>query len=120
MAITGRYLAELWNSAIIFAPHLAGCACNGGFLIPLEPAAVEQDLIEFLHYRYESGKRAKLADFVATQLNDGRMNFRDWLQSLDDAPLKSGDRQTLIDDLHTTLASMNEMGASQRGDFVCY
>ena len=119
--ITGKYLAELWSSAIIFAPHLAGCACNGGFHIPLDPAAVEQDLIDFLQYRYQEGKRAELADFVASrQEGGGQVNFRDWLQSLDDAPLNAGDRQTLIDDLHTTLASMNEMGASQSGDFVCY
>lgn len=120
MVITGKYLAELWGSAIIFAPHLAGCACNGGFHIPLDPAAVEQDLIEFLHYRYKSAKRLKLTEFVASRMDNDRMNFRDWLQSLDDAPIDTSDRQDLIDDLHTTLASMNEMGASQRGDFVCY
>ena len=40
---TGHALAELWNSAIIFAPHLAGCMCAGGFHVPLDPQAVEED-----------------------------------------------------------------------------
>jgi hypothetical protein len=39
---------------------------------------------------------------------------------MDEAPLTPPDRQRIINDLRTTLDSMNTMGGNSRGDIVCY
>lgn len=114
----GRKLAELWAGAMIFAPHLAGCAC-AGFHVPLDPAAVEEDLLDFLAYRYKSEGRLALASFVAARGAERRSNFGTWLESLDSAALDKEDRDRLISDLFNTLDSMNSARAG-RGGFVCY
>jgi len=119
-AMTGAALAELWSSAIIFAPHLAGCMCAGGFHIPLDPAAVEEDLIDFLHHRYMSEGLKNLADLAGARAHDRSQSFSVWLRALDEAPLPEADRKRIIGDLRTTLDSMNTMGANPRGDIVCY
>jgi len=118
--MTGRDLAELWSSAIIFAPHLAGCTCNGGFHIPLDAGAVEQDLIEFLSFRYQQEGLTKLAAFTDARAKERRSSFNVWLRELDEAPLAAKDRKRLIADIRTTLESMQDMGGAQRGQIVCY
>ncbi len=60
-------IAELWSGAMIFAPHLAGCSC-AGFHVPLDPAAVEEDLLDFLAYRYKGEGRTALASFVSARI----------------------------------------------------
>ena len=112
--ITGRELAALWSTAMIFATHLAGCSC-AGFYVPLDPAAVQEDLIDFLVYRYKSDKRLALAEFVARR----EASFEKWLENLDSAPLDPVDRERLMDDLRNTLESMNGARAARSG-FVCY
>ncbi|MGE3245304.1 MAG: hypothetical protein AB7F96_04925 [Beijerinckiaceae bacterium] len=119
-AKTGRDLSELWSSAIIFAPHLAGCMCNGGFHIPLDPAAVEQDLMEFLEFRYKSEGRAALAAFTGARAQNRTSSFNIWLRDIDGADLPAADRDRLIADIRTTLESMQDMGGAQRGQIVCY
>jgi hypothetical protein len=118
--MTGAALADLWSSAIIFAPHLAGCMCAGGFHIPLDPAAVEEDLIDFLRHRYKNEGLADLAAFADARATDRSLSFSAWLRGLDEAPLAATDRQRIINDLRTTLDSMNTMGGNSRSDIVCY
>lgn len=118
--MTGQELADLWSSAIMFAPHLAGCMCAGGFHVPLDPKAVEEDLIDFLRFRYKEEGLAKLSTFVESRTENRGTSFNVWLRELDQAPLSKKEKLRLIDDLRTTLDSMNGMGASQRGDIVCY
>lgn len=123
---TGHALAELWNSAIIFAPHLAGCMCAGGFHVPLDPQAVEEDLIDFLRYRYKSEGLGKLAAYLDGRAENRDSSFNVWLRELDAAPLSAKERRRLIEDLRTTLNSMNGMGAgtgmgtNPRGEIICY
>lgn len=116
--VTGGMLAELWSSAMIFAPHLAGCSC-AGFHVPLDPAAVEEDLVDFLAYRYKGEGRTSLADFVARRTKERSPDFGRWLEALDDAPIEGADRARLMDDLRNTLESMNGARAARSG-FVCY
>jgi NAD kinase len=103
---------------MIFAPHLAGCSC-AGFYMPLDPAAVEEDLADFLANRYEKEGRKQLAEFVSHRARNRTGNFGQWLESLDDAYLDQVDRQRLMKDLRTTLDSMNGTRAARSG-FVCY
>ena len=119
-AMTGRDLSDLWSSAIIFAPHLAGCMCAGGFHVPLDAAAVEQDLIEYLAYRYKSEGLAALAAFTESRVQERKSSFNIWLREIDEAALAKADRARLIADIRTTLESMQDMGAAQRGQIVCY
>ncbi|MCC2097933.1 MAG: hypothetical protein KDJ29_13625 [Hyphomicrobiales bacterium] len=118
--MTGAALADLWSSAIIFAPHLAGCMCAGGFHIPLDPSAVEEDLIDFLRHRYKSEGLKKLAAYADARASDRSLSFSAWLRGLDEAPLAATERRRIITDLRTTLDSMNTMGANPRDDIVCY
>lgn len=118
--ISGQELAGLWNSAIIFAPHLSGCMCAGGFHVPLDPAAVEQDLIEFLLYRYRDEGLDALAAHVEARAINRKSSFNIWLAELEEAPLSGAERQRVIDDLATTLESMNAMGGNPRGEIICY
>ena len=117
-AVSGRKLAELWSGAMIFAPHLAGCSC-AGFHVPLDPSAVEEDLLDFLAYRYKTEGRLTLCAFVAARSADRSTNFGRWLEALDNADLEVADRERLIADLFNTLDSMNGARES-RGGFVCY
>ena len=119
MPAVGQELARLWNGAMIFAPHLAGCACAGGFHVPLDPAAVEQDILEFLRHRYRQDRPA-LAGFVADRLAGNHSPFGDWLGALDTAPLDAGDLERLAADIKTTLDSMNAAAPAAGGGFVCY
>lgn len=119
-ATSGRDLSELWSSAIIFAPHLAGCTCNGGFHIPLDAGMVEEDLMDFLRFRYEGEGLKELAAFVAARIADRKTSFNVWLRDIDEASLAPADRERLIVDIRTTLESMQDMGGAQRGQIVCY
>lgn len=119
-AVTGRDLSDLWSSAIIFAPHLAGCMCSGGFHIPLDPRAVEEDLIDFLAHRYRTAGHDALAAFVAARGKERVASFNVWLREIDAAQLAEADRTRLIGDIRTTLESMQDMGAAQRSQIVCY
>lgn len=105
---------------MIFAPHMAGCACAGGFHVPLDPAAVEQDILEFLRHRYRQDARPALAGFVAARLAEGSGDFGGWLGRLDAAPLVPADLQRLTGDIRTTLDSMNAAAPAAGGGFVCY
>lgn len=105
---------------MIFAPHLAGCACAGGFHVTLDPAAVEQDILEFLRHRYRQDGRPALAGFVTSRLSEGRGDFGDWLGGLDAAPLGPADLKRLAGDIRTTLDSMNAAAPAAGGGFVCY
>lgn len=125
----GQELARLWAGAMIFAPHLAGCACAGGFHVPLEPGAVEQDILEFLHYRYRQDGRTALAQFVADRLAQvgpkagpeaGQSDFGTWLAHLDEAPVGSADLKQLAADIRTPLESMSNAAPAAGGGFVCY
>jgi len=120
MQITGASLAQLWSTAIIFAPHLAGCPCAGGFHVPLDPAAVEEDLMDFLAFRYRTEGLDPLERLVAARARDRRRTFRDWLLDLDTVEIAESERRRILEDLHTTLASMNDMGGGARAGFVCY
>ncbi|MDH7797310.1 MULTISPECIES: hypothetical protein [unclassified Beijerinckia] len=121
----GQELARLWAGAMIFAPHMAGCACAGGFHVPLEPGAVEQDILEFLHYRYRQDGRTALAQFVAVRLaqigqQGGQADFGTWLTHLDEAPVGAADLQQLAADIRTPLESMGNAAPATGGGFVCY
>lgn len=116
--MTGRELADLWSGAMIFAPHLAGCSC-AGFHVPLDPASVEEELVDFLAYRYKSEGRIELAGYVAARASAGKGQFGRWLEGLDEAPLSGADRDRLMADLATTLESMNGARPAKAG-FVCY
>lgn len=117
--IDGRALSDLWTGAMVFAPHLAGCTCAGGFHVPLDPRAVEEDLLDFLAYRYKSEKLDRLCDFVTKRIQNRETDFGRWLENLDAAPLESADRDRIVNDLRTTLDSMNGARAGKSG-FVCY
>ncbi len=125
---TGAELAELWSSAIIFAPHLAGCTCAGGFHVPLNPNAVEEDLIDFLRHRYRGEGLKDLADYVDSRAASRATSFNVWLRELDTSSLSAKYRNRLIEDLRTTLESMNGMaselgqgyGRNARGEIICY
>jgi hypothetical protein len=116
--VSGRKLAELWSGAMIFAPHLAGCSC-AGFHVPLDPAAVEEDLLDFLAYRYKGEGLSTLSNFVTARNAARSSHFGAWLESLDSAPLENADRERLIGDLFNTLDSMNGARGARSG-FVCY
>ena len=117
----GRALAELWKGAMIFAPHIAGCTCAGGFHVPLDPAAVEQDILEFLQHRYRQDGRDALVSFIAGRLADPHPNdFGTWLSQIDAAPLEPKDLRRLVTDIRTTLESMNNAAPAAGGGFVCY
>ena len=103
---------------MIFAPHLAGCSC-AGFYVPLDPASVEEDLLDFLAYRYRSEKLDTLADYVARRMADRSTGFEKWLSGLDAAPVGQAERNRLKDDLRNTLESMNTARPAKAG-FVCY
>lgn len=103
---------------MIFAPHLAGCSC-AGFYMPLDPAAIEEDLADFLAYRYKSEGRILLAEFVTRRATGRPLHFGQWLEGLDDAPLDAPDRERLIKDIQTTLESMNGARPARNG-IVCY
>lgn len=117
--IDGRMLSDLWTGAMVFAPHLAGCSCAGGFHVPLDPRAVEEDLLDFLAYRYKGEKLARLSEFVTERARCRTSDFNRWLEDLDTAPLSEAERARLVNDLHTTLDSMNGARAGKSG-FVCY
>lgn len=104
---------------MVFAPHLAGCTCAGGFHVPLDPAAVEEDLLDFLAYRYKGEGLAALSAYVAARAANRTTDFGRWLIALDEAPLEPAERERLIADLHTTLDSMNGARAAKTG-YVCY
>ncbi len=114
----GRELAELWAGAMIFAPHMAGCSC-AGFHVPLDASAVEEDLIDFLAYRYKGEGLAALAEYVSSRATAKSMQFSDWLEQLDRAPVSEADRDRLMNDLSNTLESMNGARPAKAG-FVCY
>lgn len=116
----GQDLAELWSNAIIFAPHLAGCTCSGGFCVPLDPAMVEEDLIDYLHNLYRNEGLDELAAFTAARnARRGEVSFPLWLRALDEAPLAGPDRVRLMADIRTTLESMCDTRAKGDG-FICY
>lgn len=117
--ITGHKLAQLWGSAMIFAPHLAGCSCAGGFSVSLDPSAIEEDLLDFLSYRYRGEGRKTLADFVSARSADRSTDFARWLETLATAPIDNADRDRLMNDIFTTLDSMNGARSARTG-FVCY
>lgn len=113
---------------MIFAPHLAGCSCAGGFHVPLDPGAIEQDLLEFLRHRYRQDGREKLAAFVedrleaneANETSRRRLDFANWLGGLDAAALPQADLERLAGDIRMTLESMNGATRSAGNGFVCY
>ncbi len=103
---------------MIFAPHMAGCSC-AGFLVPLDPVAVEEDLIDFLAYRYKSEGLQALAEFVTQRNSNRSVYFGQWLETLDAAPLSGDNRNRLTADLRATLESMNAAKPAKSG-YVCY
>jgi len=115
---------------MIFAPHLAGCSCAGGFHVPLDPGAVEQDLLEFLRHRYRQDGRDALAAFVQNRLDHDRLeenetstrrrDFAEWLGGLDGAGLSQADLHRLVGDIRMTLESMNGATRTAGNGFVCY
>jgi hypothetical protein len=106
---------------MIFAPHIAGCTCAGGFHVPLDPAAVEQDILEFLQHRYRQDGQGALVPFIAGRLADPQpQDFGTWLSQLDAAPLGTEDLRRLVTDIRTTLESMNNAAPAAGGGFVCY
>lgn len=117
--ISGQTLAELWTGAMVFAPHLAGCTCAGGFHVPLDPSAVEEDLLDFLAYRYKGEGLNTLSAFVSARSANRTTDFGRWLAALDEAPLTSAERERLAGDLHNTLESMNGARPAKAG-YVCY
>ena len=117
--ITGPRLADLWRGAMIFAPHFAGCTCAGGFHVPLDPRALEEDLLDFLAYRYRGEGKTALADFVAARVSDRASDFGRWLETLDAASLGQDERKRLMGDISTTLESMNGARPAKAG-YVCY
>jgi hypothetical protein len=121
----GQELSRLWSGAMIFAPHLAGCSCAGGFHVPLDPGAIEQDLLEFLRHRYRQDGREKLAAFVqdrleANEASRSRPDFANWLGGLDAAALPQADLDRLAGDIRMTLESMNGATRAAGNGFVCY
>ena len=66
--------------------------------MPLDPAAVEQDILEFLRHRYGQENRPALAGFVAARLAGDNNPFSDWLRQLDTAPLGAADLERLAAD----------------------
>lgn len=114
----GNELAELWAGAMIFAPHIAGCTC-AGFHVPLDPASIEADLIDYLAHRYKTEHRTELAAFVNERLEKRHKPFGQWLEALDEAPIEESDRLRLFADLRATLESMNSARQGRSG-FVCY
>ena len=113
---------------MIFAPHLAGCSCAGGFHVPLDPGAVEQDLLEFLRHRYRQDGREALAAFVNDRLaaietdapSRRRADFSEWLGALDAGPLSRADLDSLAGDIRMTLESMNGATPASGNGFICY
>ncbi len=114
----GHELAQLWAGAMIFAPHMAGCAC-AGFYVPLDASTVEEDLIDFLAFRYKEEGLSSLAEFVARRANTKSVQFSDWLEQLDTAPVSKAGLARLMNDLANTLESMNNAKPAKAG-FVCY
>ena len=115
---SGRELADLWSGAVIFAPHLAGCSC-AGFYVPLDPASVELDLLEYLAHKYKTAGHAELAAFVSARAQGQTPAFGKWLEMIDTSPLAPPDRDRLTGDLFATLESMNSARPARSG-FVCY
>ena len=105
-ALSGAALARKWAGADLFSASLGGCMCAGGFHVPIDPAAVAQDVLTYLEDKYRSSGKAPLAGF-AKEAMAGASDFGDWLARLDDAPLAPQDRETLMADLKTTLDTMS-------------
>lgn len=106
----------LWRSALAVPLHSPFCACCGGAAIPLAPAALEQDVLDYLLRRYEDGQaKLCLAEAVRQRLSSTATSHADWLVALT-RELPPAASQQLLTDLATVLRGMV---ADRPGSFVC-
>ncbi|MFT8243363.1 hypothetical protein [Roseomonas sp. BN140053] len=117
-------LAELWRAALQAPQHAPGCACSGGFALPLLAAGdLEEDILDFLQTRYAAegltallpALHARAAARAAGGIVPG---FGTWLMGLDAAALPPAARERLVDDLRRTLLSFGGT-AARAGRFAC-
>ena len=113
-------LVALWEQAKTAVAHPASCACRGVRTSSLDPRVIEDDILDYLHTRYQDGGKPRLAAIVEgrrAQLMSpaGHERFEDWLRRLGAMPAE--DREALIPDLQQVLESFAEL---DRNGFVCY
>jgi hypothetical protein len=113
-------LAALWERAKSAAAHPPGCACSGGMMVTLDPRIIEDDILDYLHARYQDAQQPRLLAIVEgrrAQLMSpaGHERFEDWLTRA--AHLSPDERDRLFGDLQGILESFGEL---DRSGFACY
>jgi hypothetical protein len=113
-------LIALWEQAKTAVAHPAACACRGLRTASLDPRVIEDDILDYLHTRYQDGGQPRLAAIVEgrrAQLMSpsGCESFEEWLRRLGAMPQE--DRDALIPDLQQVLESFATLDQS---GFVCY
>jgi len=113
-------LAALWARARTVTVHPPGCPCvTRGFGVTLDARMIEDDILDYLHARYEMNGRMRLAAVVegrrgALMAPAGAAPFEDWLATF--SALPEEDRAAIEQDLAQVLASFT--GADD-GGFEC-
>lgn len=113
-------LATLWEQARSAAAHPAGCACNGAFMVTLDARIIEDDILDYLHTRYQDAQEPRLLAVVEGRRSQlmspaGHEPFEDWLARA--AHLGDDERDRLFTDLQRVLESFGEL---DRNRFACY
>jgi hypothetical protein len=112
-AISVETVLVLWRSALATPLHGPFCACCGG--IPVSPADLEQDVLDYLVQRYEQRADPLLAEAVRQRLSTTARSLTDWLTALT-RELPPAASQQILDDLANVLRGI---AADRPGSFVC-